>query len=66
VRQEDSHLLPALTARETLQYAAELKLPHLSRSECWAKAEEIISELRLVDCANTIVGGSKVKVRQHG
>eukprot|EP00474_Spongospora_subterranea_P000873 CRZ01331.1 hypothetical protein [Spongospora subterranea] len=61
VRQEDSHLLPALTARETLYYAAMLRLPHLQKKERVAKAEAVITELQLSECANTAVGGPKCK-----
>jgi ABC-type multidrug transport system ATPase subunit len=62
VRQDDSHLLPALTARETLVYAAMLRLP-----ESWSKeakrrrAEEVLGELGLRECGDTLVGGFGVK-----
>ncbi|KAJ3020320.1 UNVERIFIED_CONTAM: hypothetical protein HDU68_010243 [Siphonaria sp. JEL0065] len=62
VRQDDTHLLAALTARETLVYAALLRLP-----QSWPKerkihrAEEVLVQLGLKDCANTLVGGGDVK-----
>ncbi|KAJ3095113.1 hypothetical protein HDU97_007254 [Phlyctochytrium planicorne] len=61
VRQDDSHLLPALTARETLMYAAMLRLPHLTKKERAARAEKVLWELGLKDCADTVVGGEGVK-----
>ncbi|KAJ3030652.1 UNVERIFIED_CONTAM: hypothetical protein HDU68_008287 [Siphonaria sp. JEL0065] len=62
VRQDDSHLLPALTARETLVYAAMLRLPSgWSRERKVARAEDVLLELGLKECANTVVGGEGVK-----
>ena len=62
VRQDDSHLMPALTARETLSYAALLRLPaSFSKEEKMLRAEEVLASLGLLDCANTIVGGNGVK-----
>ncbi|KAJ3193399.1 hypothetical protein HDU67_005149, partial [Dinochytrium kinnereticum] len=61
VRQDDSHLLPALTARETLVYAALIRLPGLTVQERRARAEKVLWELGLKDCADTIVGGEGVK-----
>ncbi|KAJ1561017.1 hypothetical protein HK405_005184, partial [Cladochytrium tenue] len=62
VRQDDSHLLPALTARETLQYAALIRLPgSLAREQKLRRAEDILVELGLRDCADTLVGGGAVK-----
>ncbi|KAJ1549547.1 hypothetical protein HK405_011616 [Cladochytrium tenue] len=61
VRQDDSHLLPALTARETLQYAALLRLPQsVSRARRLQRAEEVLVELGLKECADTLVGGGGV------
>ncbi|KAI8609206.1 P-loop containing nucleoside triphosphate hydrolase protein [Chytriomyces sp. MP71] len=62
VRQDDSHLLPALTARETLVYAALLRLPNSwKRERKIQRAEEVLMELGLKECANTVVGGEGVK-----
>ncbi|KAI8841440.1 P-loop containing nucleoside triphosphate hydrolase protein [Chytriomyces cf. hyalinus JEL632] len=62
VRQDDSHLLPALTARETLVYAALLRLPSAwSKQQKIQRAEEVLVELGLKECANTVVGGDGVK-----
>ncbi|KAI9350484.1 P-loop containing nucleoside triphosphate hydrolase protein [Zopfochytrium polystomum] len=62
VRQDDSHLLPALTARETLQYAALIRLPNtLTREQKIQRAEQVLVDLGLKECANTLVGGAEVK-----
>ncbi|KAJ3111998.1 hypothetical protein HDU96_005078 [Phlyctochytrium bullatum] len=61
VRQDDGHLLPALTARETLMYAAMLRLTGVSKEERRERAERLLWELGLKDCADTIVGGEGVK-----
>jgi ABC-type multidrug transport system ATPase subunit len=58
VMQEDI-LLPTLTVREILQYAADLRLPSMSaREERHAVVEDIILELGLKECANTKIGTS--------
>lgn len=58
VMQQDL-LLPTLTVRETLQYAADLRLPSLSNAkERRAIVESVILELGLKECANTRIGSS--------
>lgn len=50
-------LLPALTVRETLRYAASLRLPSSTKNqERRQLVEEIILELGLKECAETRVG----------
>ena len=62
VRQDDSHLLPALTARETLRYAALLRLPRSwSRLKKIQRAEEVLYDLGLSECGDTLVGNKDVK-----
>ncbi|KAJ3411584.1 hypothetical protein HDV05_002004 [Chytridiales sp. JEL 0842] len=62
VRQDDSHLLPALTARETLRYAALLRLPNSwTRERKEKRAEDVLRELGLTECGNTLVGGAGLK-----
>ncbi|KAJ3387184.1 hypothetical protein HDU92_002060 [Lobulomyces angularis] len=62
VCQDDSHLIPSLTARETLRFAAFLRLPkNLTKEEKILRAEEILSLLDLNDCANVRVGSDIVK-----
>lgn len=63
VVQEDDNLLSAITVRETLRYAARLRL---SRSPLTIKEQEtivddIILKMGLKDCANTFVGNELIK-----
>ena len=56
VQQTDA-LLPYLTVRETLLYAARLRLPpSLSHARKTMLVDSVIAELGLVECAHTIVG----------
>ena len=56
VMQQDV-LLPTLTVRETLLYAAELRLPPPTSSEERHRVvEDVILELGLKECANTRIG----------
>ncbi len=58
VMQQDV-LLPTLTVRETLQYAADLRLPPpTTREERRRVVEEVILELGLKDCADTRIGNN--------
>ncbi|CAG7851806.1 ABC transporter G family member 6 Short=ABC transporter ABCG.6; Short=AtABCG6; AltName: Full=White-brown complex homolog protein 6; Short=AtWBC6 [Serendipita indica DSM 11827] len=62
VQQEDDYHLPALTVRETLRYAAILRLPRtMSRRSKLARAEQVITMLGLEDCADNLVGGPLLK-----
>ncbi|KAM0786926.1 hypothetical protein ACM66B_002348 [Microbotryomycetes sp. NB124-2] len=61
IEQEDAHHLPALTVRETLRYAARLRLRGRSKSQCDARAEAVLRMLGLKPCANNMVGGELVK-----
>ncbi|KAI8852348.1 hypothetical protein BC829DRAFT_440776 [Chytridium lagenaria] len=55
VQQQDS-LLPYLTVRDTLRYAARLRLPRtMSIEEKDAMVESVILELGLKECANTLM-----------
>ncbi|KIY48216.1 hypothetical protein FISHEDRAFT_43790 [Fistulina hepatica ATCC 64428] len=53
---QNNFLLPSLTVRETLMYAARLQLPFVSAEQCTRHVEEIIFEVGLKDCADTRVG----------
>ena len=56
---QDDILLPTLTVRETLQYAADLRLPSRStQQEREDVVDETILELGLKECANTKIGTS--------
>lgn len=61
VQQEDDHHLPALTVRETLRFAAKLRLRGKTSAQCDARAEEVLKMLGLGPCANNIVGGELLK-----
>jgi ABC-type multidrug transport system ATPase subunit len=62
VPQDDEGLLPFLTVRETLRFAACLRLPSwMSKSEKMRRAESILLRLGLKDCADTIVGSDLVR-----
>lgn len=55
--QQHDYLLPYLTVRETLRYAALLRLSKSqSNDQKYAMVENIILELGLKDAANTIIG----------
>jgi ABC-type multidrug transport system ATPase subunit len=55
-------LLPTLSVRETLQYAAELRLPPpTTAEERLAIVEEVLLELGLRECADTRLGNSNHK-----
>ena len=58
VMQQDV-LLPTLTVRETLRYAAELRLPPLTTPEERRQVvEDVILELGLKECASTRIGNN--------
>ena len=60
VPQHDSGLLNYLTVRQTLQYAARLRLSAtLNEEEKLATAENVLRELGLTPCADTIVGSPR-------
>lgn len=57
VTQDDDALMPALTVRETLRFAAKLRLPSwMSKTEKQKRADEVILKMGLKDCANNIIG----------
>ena len=57
VVQEDTSLLPSLTVRETLHFAAIVRLPsHLPRAHKLARADSVLAQLGLRHCADTLVG----------
>eukprot|EP00904_Undaria_pinnatifida_P012369 jgi/Undpi1/8262/HiC_scaffold_25.g10732.m1 len=53
---QDDALYPLLTVRETLQFAAELRIPNLHKGEKHKVVEETIKQLKLTNCADTKVG----------
>jgi ABC-type multidrug transport system ATPase subunit len=62
VCQDDDALLPSLTVRETLQFAAGLRLPSfMSKEEKNRRAEEVLMKMGLKDCADNLIGNELVK-----
>lgn len=63
VIQEDDHLVSSITVRETLMFAAKLRLSKskLSEDEKKCIVEDIILKMGLKNCANTMVGGVLIK-----
>ncbi|CAJ2509320.1 Uu.00g143460.m01.CDS01 [Anthostomella pinea] len=62
VCQDDDALLPSLTVRETLRFAAGLRLPSwMSKQEKYQHAEEVLLKMGLKDCADNLVGSDLVK-----
>lgn len=62
VSQNDDGLPPSLTVRETLHFAAALRLPsHLSEAANRSQAEQILRKLGLKDCADIMVGNELLK-----
>ncbi|KAL8717943.1 MAG: hypothetical protein Q9225_004876, partial [Loekoesia sp. 1 TL-2023] len=62
VCQDDDALLPCLTVRENLHFAAGLRLPnHFSKVEKRRRAESVLLKMGLKDCADNLVGNDLVK-----
>ena len=62
VTQDDSALLPYLTVRETLRFAAGLRLPKwMSKEEKAKRAEDVMLKMVLKDCADVLVGDETLK-----
>lgn len=62
VCQDDDALLPSLTVRETLRFAAGLRLPSwMRKEEKYHRAEEVLLKMGLKDCADNLVGSDLVK-----
>ncbi|EIW69228.1 hypothetical protein TREMEDRAFT_31078 [Tremella mesenterica DSM 1558] len=62
VEQDDDWHLPSLTVRETLRYAAILRLPNkMPKKQKIARAETVLLMLGLKDCADLPVGGALLK-----
>ena len=62
VTQDDSALLPYLTVRETLRFAAGLRLPRwMSKEEKVKRAEDVLVKMGLKSCADVLVGDELLK-----
>ncbi|KAK4777517.1 hypothetical protein SAY87_017704 [Trapa incisa] len=59
---QDDVLFPHLTVKETLTYAARLRLPKsLTREQKEKRATDVILELGLERCQDTMIGGSFIR-----
>ncbi|KAL8964188.1 MAG: hypothetical protein Q9183_004632, partial [Haloplaca sp. 2 TL-2023] len=62
VCQDDDALLPCLTVRENLRFAAALRLPaHYSTTQKFQRAESVLLKMGLRDCADNLVGNDLIK-----
>jgi ABC-type multidrug transport system ATPase subunit len=62
VSQDDDGLMPALTIRETLRYAAGIRLPpSMTKEEKIQRAEDLTVQMGLGHCADQFVGGKLKK-----
>ena len=62
VTQDDDALMPSLTVRESLRFAAGLRLPRwMSREEKNRRAEDILLKLGLKECADNLIGNQLIK-----
>ncbi|CAN0293261.1 unnamed protein product, partial [Ectocarpus sp. 8 AP-2014] len=53
---QDDALYPLLTVRETLRFAAELRIPNMTKADKYELVEETIRQLKLTNCADTKIG----------
>ncbi|KAF2807683.1 P-loop containing nucleoside triphosphate hydrolase protein [Mytilinidion resinicola] len=62
VTQDDDALLSSLTVRETLRFAARLRLPKwMSKEEKHGRAESVLLKMGLKDCADNLIGSELIK-----
>lgn len=67
VTQDDDALMPSLTVRETLHFAAKLRLPaSMSKQEKVRRAEEVLLKMGLKDCADRLIGSDLKKSTSGG
>mmetsp|Transcript_26239 Transcript_26239/g.42976 ORF Transcript_26239/g.42976 Transcript_26239/m.42976 type:complete len:702 (-) Transcript_26239:333-2438(-) len=59
---QDDVILDSMTVREALKMSARLRLPRkMSQKEKMGRVDQVIAEMQLEKCADTIVGSSLVK-----
>ncbi|OQD76189.1 hypothetical protein PENDEC_c005G06482 [Penicillium decumbens] len=62
VTQDDDALMPSLTVRESLRFAAGLRLPKwMSGEEKNRRAEDILYKMGLKECADNLIGSELIK-----
>ncbi len=67
VSQDDDALIPTLTVREMLRFAAGLRLPNwMSKEEKVRRADAVLLRLNLRDCADNPIGGDSKKGISRG
>ncbi|QUC22875.1 uncharacterized protein UV8b_07116 [Ustilaginoidea virens] len=67
VCQDDDALLPSLTVRETLRFAAGLRLPSFMRTDEKNRvAEDVIMKMGLKDCADKLIGSDTIQGISRG
>ena len=67
VQQDDNALSAHLTVRETLRFAASLRLPKwMSKGEAYQRAEDIMIKMGLKDCADNLIGDDSTKGTSGG
>lgn len=60
VMSEDA-LFSTLTPRESLTYAARLRLPNMSQADRTVKVDKLITALKITNCADTLIGDERTK-----
>lgn len=59
---QDDLLFAHITVEETLQYAAELRLPaDMTKEEKKNRVDDVINQLGLEGCRNTVVGNAYIR-----
>ncbi|KAK6592492.1 ABC transporter [Botrytis cinerea] len=62
VCQDDDALLSSLTVRETLHFAAGLRLPSfMTKEQKTRRAEDVLLKMGLKDCADNLIGSDLIK-----
>lgn len=62
VCQDDDALLSSLTVRETLHFAAGLRLPSfMTKEQKTQRAEDVLFKMGLKDCADNLIGSDLIK-----
>eukprot|EP00048_Salpingoeca_helianthica_P015136 m.225213 g.225213 ORF g.225213 m.225213 type:complete len:662 (-) comp16645_c0_seq1:321-2306(-) len=57
--EQDDHMFPNLTVREMIRFSALLRLPDTyTHEEKLQRGEEVLRELGLIGCANTLIGNA--------
>jgi len=63
---QDDLFLPNITAREHLRFHARLRLPREARAACEARADALLAEMGLANCARTLIGAAGAGAAARG